>query len=64
MKPIICKMRTYFFIQGSKNVRNITKRIKKVLGAKYVKANFNKIFIHSNYLKTEEQFFIFKPSRT
>ena len=57
-------MRTYFFIQGSKNVRNITKRIKKVLGAKYEKANFNKIFIHSNYLKTEEQFFIFKPSRT
>ena len=38
MKPIDCKMRAHFTIQNSKNVRNATKRIKKILDANYKKA--------------------------
>ena len=38
MKPIDCKMRTHFIIQDSKNVRNATKRIKKILNTNYKKS--------------------------
>ena len=31
MQPIGCKMRTHFTIQDDKNIRNATKRIKKIL---------------------------------
>ena len=41
--PINCKIRTQFTIQNSKNVRNVNKRIKKILDAKYKKANLKKI---------------------
>ena len=43
MKPIDCKMRTHFTIQDSKNVRNATNRIKKILDANYKIANLKKI---------------------
>ena len=42
MKPIDCKMRTHFTIQDSKNVRNATNRIKKILDANYKIANLRK----------------------
>ena len=32
-KPTDCNIRTYFTIQDSKNERNTTKRIKKILDA-------------------------------
>ena len=38
MKPMDCKRRTHFTIQD-KNVRNATKRIKKILDANCKKAN-------------------------
>ena len=37
MKPMDCKMRTHFTIQDSKNVRNATKWMKKILDANYKK---------------------------
>ena len=43
MRLIDCKMRTHITIQDSKNVRNATKRINKILGANYEKANSKKI---------------------
>ena len=43
MKPIHCKMRTHFTIQDSENIRNVTKKIKKILDANYEKANLKKI---------------------
>ena len=42
MKPVGCKMRTYFTIQDSKNARNAVKRIKKILDDNYKKANLKK----------------------
>ena len=33
MKPVDCKMRTHFTNQDSKNVRNATKRVKKISDA-------------------------------
>ena len=50
MKPINCKMRTHFRIQDSKNVRNATKRIKKILDANYEKANLKKNVHKPTYL--------------
>ena len=35
-------MRTYFTIQNSKNKRNATKRIKKILDKNFEKANLKK----------------------
>ena len=37
MKPIDCEIKNHFTIQDSKNVRNATKRIKKILDANYKK---------------------------
>ena len=48
MKSINCKMRTNFVIQESKNINNATDRIKKILDAKYERANLKEI---TNYLK-------------
>ena len=36
-------MRTNFAIQGSKNIKSTTNRIKKILDAKYEKANIKVI---------------------
>ena len=60
MKPIDCKMRTHFTIQDSKNVRNTTKRIKKILDANYKKANLKKIDSNLKYLNNDEQCLILK----
>ena len=35
MKPIDCKLRAHFTIQDSKNIRNATKRIKKISDTNY-----------------------------
>ena len=43
MKPIDCNMITHFTIQDSKNIRNKTKRIKKILDANNKKAILYKI---------------------
>ena len=43
MKPINCKIKKHFAIQDSKNVRNSTNRIKKILDARYEKANLKSI---------------------
>ena len=36
-------MKTHFTIQDSKNVRNATKRVKKILYPNYEKANLKKL---------------------
>ena len=43
MIPITCKLKKHFTIQDSKNVRNSTNRIKKILDARYEKAYLKKI---------------------
>ena len=43
MISINCKMRTNFAIQESKNMKGATNRIKKILDAKYEKANLKEI---------------------
>ena len=55
MKPIDCKVRTYFTIQDGKNIRNATKRIKKLLEANYKKANLKKIVNNFKYLNNDKQ---------
>ena len=55
MKPIDCKMRTHFTIQDSKNVRHATKRMKKILGDNYEKANLKKILNNLKYLNNDLQ---------
>ena len=49
-------MRTNFAIQESENVESATNRIKKILDAKYEKANLIEIRNESKYLNTDEQF--------
>ena len=43
MKSINCKMRTNFVILERKNIRSVSNRIEKILGAKYEKANLKEI---------------------
>ena len=63
MKPINCKIKKHFVIQDSKNVRNSTNRIKKILDASYEKANLKSITSKLKYLSSEEQLLIFKLLR-
>ena len=63
MKPIVCKMRTYFTIQDSKNVRNVTKRIKKILEANNERVNFKKLVNNLKYLSNDKQSLILKILR-
>ena len=63
MKPIDCKMRTHFTINDRKYIRNTTKRIKKILNAKYKKDNSNKIVNHKKYLNNDKQSTILKLLR-
>ena len=60
MKPIDSKMRTHFTIQDSKNVRNTTKRIKKILDNNYKRANLKKIVNNFKYLSNDKQSLILK----
>ena len=53
MKPIDGKMRSHFTIQDSKNVRNGTKRIKKILDANYKTANLKKMVNNLEYLNND-----------
>ena len=63
MNPIDYKMRTHFTIQDSKNVRNATKRIKKILDANYKKVNLKKIVNNLKYLNNDKQSLILKLLR-
>ena len=63
MKPIDCKMRTHFTIKDSKNVRDATKRIKKILDANYKKANLKEIVNNLKYLNNDKQSLIQKLLR-
>ena len=63
MKPIDCKMRTHFINQDSKNVRNATKRMKKILDANHEKDNLKKILNNFKYLNNDIQSIILKLLR-
>ena len=63
MKPMDCKMRIYFTIQDSKNVKNATKRMKKILDANYEKANLKKIVSNVKYPSNDKQSLILKLLR-
>ena len=52
-------MRTNFTIQESKNIKSVTKRINKILDAKYEKVNLKDITTKSKYLNADEQFLIY-----
>ena len=43
MNSINCKMRTNFAIRDNKIIRSATNKIKKILDAKYEKANLKEI---------------------
>ena len=58
MKWIICKMRTNLTIQGRKNIKSTTNRIKKILDAKYEKANLKDRTNKLKYFNSDEQFLI------
>ena len=60
MKSINCKMRTNFVIEESKNIKSATNRIKKILNAKYKKANFKEIRNKLNYLYSDKQFLMYR----
>ena len=53
-------MRTNFKIQESKNINSASKRIKKILDAKYEKANSKDITTKLKNLSSDEQFLIFR----
>ena len=54
MKSIICKMRTNFTIQESKNIKCAPSRIKKMSDTKYEKANLNETSTKIKYLNSDE----------
>ena len=53
-KLISCKIKSHFAIQESKNVVNITNRIKIILDTNYEKANLTKIVCSFVYLGSDE----------
>ena len=53
-------MRTNFAIQQRKNVKSATNRIKKILYAKYEKANLKDITTKLKYLNSNEQLIIYR----
>ena len=53
-------MRTNFVIQDSKNIKSATNRIKKILDAKYEKANLKEITNKLKYLNSDEQLLIYR----
>ena len=60
MKSINCKMRTYFAIQESKHIKSSTNRIKKIIDAKYEKANSKEITITLKNTNSDKQFLIYE----
>ena len=59
MKSFICKIKTNFAIEVSKNIKSANNGIKKILDAKHEKANANNITIKLKYLNPDEQFLIY-----
>ena len=55
MKPRDCTVEGHFAIEESTNVQQATTRIKKILDAKYEKANLKEIVKSLNYLTKSEQ---------
>ena len=55
MKPRDCTVEGHFAIEESANVQQATSRIKKILDAKYEKANLKQIVKSLNYLAKSEQ---------
>ena len=55
MKPIDHRVGIHFTIQDSKNVRNATKRITKILNANYKNADFKKIVNILKHLNNDKQ---------
>ena len=55
MKPVHNSTRTHFSISNSKRVASETKRIKKILDAKYEKADLNKLVNDLDYLNTNKK---------
>ena len=51
MKPLNCELKNNFTIQDSKNVKNATNRIQKILHANYDKANLKKTNNKLKYLR-------------
>ena len=60
MKSIDCKMRTNFAIQGSKNIKSAANKIKKILDAKYEKANSKDVTTKLTYFNSDDQLSIHK----
>ena len=54
IKPINCKLKNYFTIQDSKNIKRATDRIKKILDATNEKAIFKKVKTKLNHLNSDE----------
>ena len=63
MKPRDCTQETHFAISDSKNVAQATRRIKKILDAKYQKANLKEITKQLTYLSKDEQKLLLKLLR-
>ena len=63
MKPKDCTVRGHFAIEESVNVKQATSRIKKILDAKYEKANLKQLVKKLNYLTKTEQKLLLKTLR-
>ena len=55
MKPIDCTANEHFQIQDSKRVYDASKRIKKILDAKYSKVNLEELIPTLKHLNKEKQ---------
>ena len=60
MKSIKCEMRINFAIQKSKVIKSATNRIKKILDAKYEKANLTSITTKLKYLTSDAQLLFYR----
>ena len=60
MKLNNSKMRTNFAIQENKDIKSATNRIKKILDAKYEKANLKEMTNKSKYSNKYEQLIIYR----
>ena len=60
MKSINYKMKNNFTIQESKNIKSATNWIKKILDAKYKRANLKEIGTKLKYLNADEQLLIYR----
>ena len=60
MKPSHSSTKTHFAIGDSRRVASETKRIKKILDAKYKKANLNKLVKKLEYLDNNKQIKLLK----